>query len=42
MDLDDRLKDLLNGTYACDNDKVMNNIVKREYGFRGCKFIIEL
>ncbi|KIM41998.1 glycoside hydrolase family 3 protein [Hebeloma cylindrosporum] len=26
---------LLNGTYACENDKVMNDIVKREYGFQG-------
>ncbi|KAJ3513820.1 hypothetical protein NLJ89_g2737 [Agrocybe chaxingu] len=25
----------VNGTYACDNDKVMNDIVKREYGFQG-------
>jgi beta-glucosidase-like glycosyl hydrolase len=34
------LKDLLNGTYACGNDKVMNDIVKREYGFQGCKLSI--
>jgi len=26
---------LINGTYACQNDKVMNDIVKREYGFQG-------
>jgi beta-glucosidase len=26
---------LLNGTYACENDKVMNDIIKREYGFQG-------
>ncbi|XP_006455624.1 hypothetical protein AGABI2DRAFT_195052 [Agaricus bisporus var. bisporus H97] len=26
---------LINGTYACENDKVMNGIVKAEYGFRG-------
>ncbi|CAA7264066.1 unnamed protein product [Cyclocybe aegerita] len=25
----------VNGTYACDNDKMMNDIVKREFGFRG-------
>ncbi|GLB44238.1 putative glycoside hydrolase family 3 protein [Lyophyllum shimeji] len=25
----------INGTYACENDKVMNDIVKREYGFQG-------
>ena len=29
--------DLLNGTYACENDKVMNDIIKREMGFQGCK-----
>ncbi|KAF8153932.1 glycoside hydrolase family 3 protein [Crassisporium funariophilum] len=26
---------LINGTFACENDKVMNDIVKREYGFQG-------
>ncbi|KAF9476635.1 glycoside hydrolase family 3 protein [Pholiota conissans] len=26
---------LLNGTYACENDKVLNDIIKREYGFQG-------
>jgi len=26
---------LLNGTYACENDKLMNDIVKREMGFQG-------
>ncbi|KAJ7084160.1 glycoside hydrolase superfamily, partial [Mycena crocata] len=26
---------LINGTYACENDKIMNDIVKREYGFQG-------
>ncbi|KAF9528785.1 glycoside hydrolase superfamily [Crepidotus variabilis] len=26
---------LLNGTYACENDKILNDIVKREYGFQG-------
>jgi len=30
--------DLLNGTYACENDKVMNDIIKREFGFQGCEF----
>jgi hypothetical protein len=29
--------DLVNDTYACENDKVLNDIVKREYGFRGCE-----
>jgi len=32
--------DLLNGTYACENDKVMNDIVKREIGFKGCEFFL--
>ncbi|KAF8346638.1 glycoside hydrolase family 3 protein [Amanita rubescens] len=26
---------LINNTYACQNDKVMNNIIKREFGFQG-------
>lgn len=26
---------LVNGTYACENEKIMNDIVKAEYGFRG-------
>ncbi|TFK67227.1 glycoside hydrolase family 3 protein [Pluteus cervinus] len=26
---------LINNTYACENDKVMNDIIKREYGFQG-------
>ncbi|KDR78168.1 hypothetical protein GALMADRAFT_224540 [Galerina marginata CBS 339.88] len=26
---------LLNGTWACENDKVLNDIVKREFGFQG-------
>jgi hypothetical protein len=30
--------DLINGTYACENDKVMNDIIKREYGFQGCEY----
>ncbi|KAK2464117.1 hypothetical protein APHAL10511_003865 [Amanita phalloides] len=25
----------INNTYACENDKVMNDIVKREFGFQG-------
>lgn len=32
------LLDLVNNTYACENDKVMNDILKREYGFQGCKW----
>ncbi|KAJ7902731.1 glycoside hydrolase family 3 protein [Mycena olivaceomarginata] len=26
---------LVNGTYACENDKIMNDIIKREFGFQG-------
>ncbi|KAG6849373.1 hypothetical protein H0H93_008977 [Arthromyces matolae] len=26
---------LVNGTYACENNKIMNDIIKREYGFQG-------
>ena len=27
--------DLINDTYACENDKMLNDILKREYGFQG-------
>ncbi|KAG6333169.1 hypothetical protein ID866_5915 [Astraeus odoratus] len=27
--------DLVNGTYACENDKILNDILKREFGFQG-------
>jgi hypothetical protein len=37
FDLADMLPvDLVNGTYACENDNLMNNIIKREFGFQGC------
>ncbi|KAK0201449.1 glycoside hydrolase family 3 protein [Desarmillaria ectypa] len=26
---------LVNATYACENDKIMNDIVRKEYGFQG-------
>ncbi|KAK0201421.1 glycoside hydrolase family 3 protein [Desarmillaria ectypa] len=26
---------VVNATYACENDKIMNDIVKKEYGFQG-------
>ncbi|KAJ3711748.1 glycoside hydrolase family 3 protein [Lentinula raphanica] len=26
---------LINGTYACENDKMLNDILKREFGFQG-------
>ena len=28
-------EDLINQTYACENDKTINDILKREFGFRG-------
>jgi beta-glucosidase-like glycosyl hydrolase len=31
--------DLLNGTYVCENDKLMNDILKREFGFQGCEYL---
>ena len=31
--------DLINGTYACENDKLMNDIVKREFAFQGCEYL---
>lgn len=31
---------LVNGTYACENDKTLNGILKGEFGFPGCKRII--
>lgn len=27
--------DLINGTYGCENDRLMNGILKYEYGFQG-------
>ncbi|KAJ3503995.1 hypothetical protein NLJ89_g8175 [Agrocybe chaxingu] len=30
---------LLNGTWACENDKIMNDFVKRELGFQGYKTV---
>lgn len=27
--------DLINDTYACDNDKMQNDVLKREFGFQG-------
>lgn len=29
--------DLVNDSYACNNDKLLNDILKREFGFQGCK-----
>ena len=29
------IADLINDTYACDNNKTMNDILKREFGFQG-------
>lgn len=28
--------DLVNGTYACENDYTLNHILKEEFGFQGC------
>ena len=30
--------DQVNGAYACENDKVMNDIVKRDLAFQGCEY----
>ena len=27
--------DLVNDTFACDNDKMINDVLKRQYGFQG-------
>ena len=27
--------DAINDTYACENDKMMNDVLKREFGFQG-------
>ena len=27
--------DLVNDTYACENDKMLNDVLKREYAFQG-------
>lgn len=27
--------DLINDTYACENDKMLNDVLKREFGFQG-------
>lgn len=29
--------DLINETYACSNNKTLNDILKREFGFQGCQ-----
>ena len=29
------LEDQINGTYACENDKMLNDVLKREYDFQG-------
>ena len=30
----------LNGSYACENSKVLNGLLKGELGFQGCKYLI--
>lgn len=32
-------QDLINDTYACNNNKTLNDILKREIGFQGCKHL---
>ena len=29
------LADIINETYSCENDKLINDLLKREYGFQG-------
>ncbi|TFK30639.1 cellulose-binding beta-glucosidase [Coprinopsis marcescibilis] len=29
----------INGTYACENDKVLNGLLKGEFGFPGCELV---
>jgi beta-glucosidase-like glycosyl hydrolase len=29
--------DLVNDTYACNNNKTLNDMMKREFGFQGCE-----
>ena len=31
--------DAINGTFACENDKLMNDLIKRECGFQGCEYL---
>jgi hypothetical protein len=38
--VDKHTPDLINGTYACENDKMLNDVLKREFGFQGCKYRI--
>ena len=33
--IDGFITDLVNDTYACDNNKTLNDILKREFGFQG-------
>jgi len=35
LTLSDRV--LVNGTYACDSDKLMNGLLKTELAFQGCE-----
>ncbi|KAJ7155737.1 beta-glucosidase [Mycena filopes] len=30
-------KSIVNSSYACENDKMLNGVLKQEYGFQGCK-----
>lgn len=33
-----KLSDLVNDTYACENDHTLNELLKKELGFQGCAF----
>jgi len=33
---------LVNGTYACEDDNILNVVLKHQLGFQGCKFQIRL
>ena len=28
-------RDLINNTYSCENEKLMSDVLKREFGFQG-------
>jgi hypothetical protein len=29
---------IVNGTYACENNKTLNGLLKEELGFQGCQY----
>lgn len=36
---EDESEDQINETYACENDRTLNQILKGELGFRGCEVL---